>query len=88
MDPASEERDVVCRLERRDGSVWRVTGLDLEDGTPTVSAVRNDPVGDPDAVAARLRRQPLARGDRLVWLDRSGEVVWALRSPWTKEGRA
>lgn len=80
-DRNADERDLSCRLERRDGSAWQVTRLDLDSDPPSVTAVRSDPTASFDRNSARLEEEPLARGDRLVWLNRRGEVVWALRSP-------
>lgn len=77
----SGPNDVTCRLERSDGSTWQVIRLDLFHNPPSVTAMRDDPTASGERDFARLEREPLTRGDRLVWLDRRGEVVWALRSP-------
>lgn len=77
-----------CRLTRRDGSEWQVTKLDLE-GPPTVTArlagaitPRRASRGDP----TRLDDEPLERGDRLLWFDAEGKVVWAMKAPLGTEG--
>lgn len=75
---------LTCRLTRRDGSEWQVLKLDLE-GHPTVTArlagaitpLRASRGGD----WTRLEDEPLDRGDRLMWFDGEGKVVWAMKAP-------
>ena len=81
VNRGAPDRGITCRLERSDGSAWRVTRLELDRDPPLVTAFRSDPTGGFERRPVRLEEEPLSRGDRLVWLDRAGVVVWAFRSP-------
>ena len=88
MAPNRETNGIVCRLQRPDGSTWRVLELDTHASTPRVTAVRNGTFPGDESTSRRLESEPLRRGDRLEWLDADGDVVWALRSPLSAESRA
>lgn len=82
---------VRCRLVRADGSTWHIKELREVDEGFHVDAVPNGasaPDGDGGGPApganggpARLEDEPLRRGDRIEWVEESGEVLWAMRVP-------
>lgn len=81
---------VRCRLVRADGSMWHINELrEVAEGFH-VDAVPNGaaaPSGDgeeapgPETGPSRLEDEPLRRGDRIEWVEESGEVLWAMRVP-------
>lgn len=77
---ANERRAETRRLIRPDGTRWTVSDLRVEDCCFQVTARRVD---DENGNGQRevIRDRPLERGDRLVWLNERGEVVWSARCP-------
>lgn len=81
---------VRCRLVRADGSRWHIKELREVDQGFRVDAVPNG-AGGPgdggdaghgrDGVRERLENELLARGDRIEWVEESGEVLWAMKFP-------
>lgn len=82
------DNGVRCRLVRRDGTEWVVTGLYHVGTDIEVDAVHygipSTVEGEPTDGAPNLRRlvgEPLDRGDLLQWFEVEGDVVWSMKVP-------
>lgn len=84
MTVSETQQQLRCRLTRRDGSEWQVLRLELDDGPPRVTArlagaIRPSRSSSEDP--ERLEDETLERGDRLMWFDAEGKVVWSMKAP-------
>lgn len=85
METSRDDTGITCRLLREDGTEWRVTKIEFRGDRTTVSGFPLRASGEEHEASAPasewITDEPLARGDRLVWLDASGTIVWAMRIP-------
>lgn len=85
METTRDDTGITCRLLREDGTEWRVTKIEFRGDRTTVSGFPLGGSGEEHEASAPasewITDEPLARGDRLVWLDASGTIVWAMRIP-------
>lgn len=72
------DRVEACRLERPDGTEWRVRALEVSGPEIRVDARRKTPEG-----ARTLEDERLGPGDVVRWLDGEGRELWAMRVPGT-----